>query len=423
MQTRVTVGIFHEDHTVFQNFGYDSYKKWIAERPNRINIFYLFPWYMVLMIFNRMFFCTPKITDTEWTICPTQVLEAEYYKQFLSNAWFQNDNLMPVKQEFEKGRRMAMTILHTTGGIFRKIQESVADGKSYIPPLSMTSFLESYDFPFTNLSDFYFAQSDRQTVFQHTLKSYSSNPTFSPSLLLNHCILTPTFGVVRDEVPIHQDLASKLVEKYSAINVTIDDPNLVPSRSINRPSCNLSSIKQSFDNAKSTVAEIEERKKRLSEILSKTIPSPDRCLYDDTIRDFSNCYLVDLESLVSSNALETLEFTKILRNTTLNTLTPMFSNLWKIDKHFNIRMTDMVDLITYNANLISKLSPIRLTDIGLTDDLVWYSNLSSLFTLQMQSNMALFYSKIISNLDAKMKNQRGIPTPIPFPSLEPKSAL
>ena len=359
-----------------------------------------------------MFIYTPKITDEEWTILPTNPAEAEYYRNYLSSAWFENDNLLPVKKEFDKGRKLAMMRLTVSGGMFRKIHDSIESDNG---PL-----LLKYDFPFSNLTDIYFARADRQTVFQHTLKIYNPNPSFAPSLLLNHCILTPTFGVIRDEVPIQDDLASKLVEKYSEINVTINDPNIGPARSVTRPNCNLSSIKQSLDSARAAVEEIEKRKKCISESLFKVIPDSDKPLYDGIIRDFESSYLVDIELLIGSNSPEKSDLTKILLSTSMSTLTPMFSGLWRIDKHHNIRLTDIIDLVTHNANLISQLSPIRLTDIGSCDDLTWYSNLGTLYTLQSQSSLALFYNKMISNLDAKLKNQRGIPTPIPYPALEPR---
>ena len=106
------------DYTKMKTLGYDAYKKWLADTPMRINLFYTFPWYTVMMIYNRLYFCTPKISDEEWAIVPTLALEAEYYKNHLINPWFENDNLITCKKEFEQGRKLVMLSLFTSGGVF-----------------------------------------------------------------------------------------------------------------------------------------------------------------------------------------------------------------------------------------------------------------------------------------------------------------
>ena len=102
------------DYTKMKTFGYDSYKKWLADTPMRINMFYTFPWYTVMMIYNRIYFWTPKISDEEWAIVPTSALEAEYYKNHLVNPWFENDNLITCKKEFEQGRKLVILSLLTS---------------------------------------------------------------------------------------------------------------------------------------------------------------------------------------------------------------------------------------------------------------------------------------------------------------------
>ena len=73
----------------------------------------------------------------------------------------------------------------------------------------------------------------------------------------------------------------------------------------------------------------------------------------------------------------------------------------------------------YNAKVLGDLSLVRITEVSSTDKLTWYANLVSLFTLQYQTSMATFYNKVLLNLEAHMKNDKGVPTPIPFPILEP----
>ena len=84
-------------------------------------------------------------------------------------------------------------------------------------------------------------------------------------------------------------------------------------------------------------------------------------------------------------------------------------------------MMDLLDHMLVNAKTIGQLTPAHLSSIGRSDDMEWYSNLMSLFILQTQSAVSVFYGKILANLEAKSKNDAGIPTPIPFPNLEPRS--
>ena len=389
-----------------------DYEKWLHDNPNRTNLFALFPWHTVLSIYNRLFFCTPKIEQAEWTLAQTTVLESEMYKAHLHQPWYTGDVLSLLRQEFEQARRIAILTISMTGGTFANIRSKVEQ--------SLSSIDQQYDFPY-RMSEQYYVQHDRQNVYQHTLKLYSVKPEFQPSTLLKHCILTPNFGVMRDVLPVHQNLSHQLVQKYSELTESIGTPpSHFQPKEIHRPNLDLSSLKQTLENAKLEVASIESSRSNLSKLLIDLIPDNERSLYDAKIRTFCNSFLVDVELLVMSTDDDTQDFLKLLANSLMNPLTPLANNLWRFDTRSNVRLSDLIDNMLFNARLLGQLTPARLSDVGRTDDMDWYSNLISLFTLQAQSSLATFYSKVLANLDAKFKNQKGTPSPIPFPDLEPK---
>ena len=153
--------------------------------------------------------------------------------------------------------------------------------------------------------------------------------------------------------------------------------------------------------------------------LYENIPENDIRLYDGKLKSFSDLYVTDLEQLLKSPQPNISDIKKLFINTSLCPITPLFNHLWKFDTYDNIRTVDLCDNIRLNAKVISDLAFVKLTETSNEDYLTWYSNLIGLFTIQMQSNMAIFYHKILQNIEARSKLSKNIPCVIPYPDLEP----
>ena len=391
-------------------YGYDRYLKWKSSLGIFTNLFYAFPWHIVLSIFNRIFFCRLKIDHKEWSVYPPSLNEVEFYKKLMARPWFENDSLSSFKKDFILGRKTLLTSVSLKAGVFSTMLARIDDTDNFLD--------QSYDFPFA-ISDLYFVEKDRQHIYSSTLKTPVLNPSFHPGTMLNHTIITPDFEHVRPEVLLQSDLSNKLIEKYSDFGSVTDIVETTRPSYVTRPCLNLSALQKSLSSAKARTCRLNDTRETVRSKLLSIIPVNEHSLYDTKLRDFDNLYVENIEQMLKSTDIQTVEYKRLLLNTSLCSIVPLTINSWRFDSESNLRYIDVCDNMRYNAKILGDLSLVRITEVSSTDKLTWYANLVSLFTLQCQTSMATFYNKILLNLEAHMKNDKGIPTPIPYQDLEP----